>query len=190
MKILVINDSQNEDKFGKKIRENTIEMLKGERFELKDYNLNLDDLHYCIGCFNCWLKTPGTCVFDDVGRNICEDFVKSDVVLYLGPIKYGCYSPVIKRTFDRIIPDILPFFKKVNGEIHHVGRYDKYPEIVAIGYSEDISDEEEETFNSLVTANGINLQKSDVKAYVCRNDVDINKYISDFQSYLKGKEVR
>ncbi|OBR89712.1 MULTISPECIES: NAD(P)H-dependent oxidoreductase [Clostridium] len=190
MKILVINDSQNEDKFGKKIREKTVKMLKSEKFEFKDYNLNLDDLHYCIGCFNCWIKTPGICVFDDLGRNICEDFIKSDIVLYVGPIKYGCYSPVIKRALDRQIPNILPFFEEVNGEMHHSPRYDKYPELVTLGYGEDVSSEEEETFSSLVTANGINLQKSGAKAYVCKNDVDIDEYISDFESYLKGREVR
>lgn len=189
MKILVINDSQNEDKLGKKIREKTVRMLRGEKVELKDYNLNLDDLHYCIGCFNCWIKTPGLCVFDDLGKSICEDFVKSDVVIYVCPIKYGCYSPVIKRTFDRIIPDILPFFEEINGEMHHSQRYDKYPEIVALGYGKDISNEEEETFSSLVKANGTNLQKSGVKTYVCKNDADIDEYINDFQSYLKGREV-
>jgi len=190
MKILVINDSQNEDKFGKKIREKTVKMLKGEKVEFKGYNLSIDNLHHCIGCFNCWFKTPGICVFDDVSRSICEDFVKSDIVLYVGPIKYGCYSPVIKRVFDRQIPNVLPFFEEVHGEMNHSPRYDKYPELVTLGYSEDISDEEEETFSSLVTANGINFQKGGAKAYVCKNDIDIDEYISKFQNYLKGKEVR
>ncbi|WP_406547993.1 hypothetical protein ACI7YV_09820 [Clostridium ljungdahlii] len=74
--------------------------------------------------------------------------------------------------------------------MHHSPRYDKYPELVALGYSEDVSSEEEETFSSLVTANGINLQKNGAKAYVCKNDADIDEYISDFEVYLKEREVR
>lgn len=190
MKILVINDRQNENKLGREIIEKTIKTFQTKKIEFKSYNLALDDLHYCIGCFSCWLKTPGMCVFDDLGRKICEDFIKSDVVLYVGPIKYGSYSPVIKRSLDRQIPNILPFFEEVNGEMHHSPRYDKYPELVALGYSEDVSSEEEETFSSLVTANGINLQKNGAKAYVCKNDADIDEYISDFEVYLKEREVR
>lgn len=33
---------------------------EAERFFLKDKKT-----HHCIGCFHCWIKTPGKCIFDD-----------------------------------------------------------------------------------------------------------------------------
>ncbi|MEL6501924.1 MAG: flavodoxin family protein, partial [Cyanobacteria bacterium J06623_1] len=32
----------------------------------------------CIGCFGCWLKTPGICLEPDAGRDIAQAVVQID----------------------------------------------------------------------------------------------------------------
>lgn len=78
----------------------------------------------CIGCFGCWIKTPGECVQKD-RCNVIPDYIsKSSEVIVITPMFYGGYSPNIKAVFDRSIGYILPYFRIVNGEMHHQMRYE------------------------------------------------------------------
>jgi hypothetical protein len=111
----------------------------------------------CAGCFGCWVKTPGVCVIDDEGRDVARQTVQSDIVVYVTPVLFGGYGPELKKALDRSIPTILPLFRTIHGEIHHVKRYDRYPAIVALGIQPDRDPLEEEIFESLVERNAINL---------------------------------
>lgn len=81
----------------------------------------------------------------------------SNVLIIITKIYYGCYSPYIKNVIDRSIGILLPFFQKINGEIHHIYRYNQSPKLVVIGYGEDITSNEETTFKALIKANSLNL---------------------------------
>ncbi len=70
----------------------------------------------CIGCFGCWIKTPGKCVLKDGYDNMGELLSKTENVTIISRCFYGCYSPFVKNVLDRSIPWLLPFFKKRNNE--------------------------------------------------------------------------
>ena len=67
---------------------------------LSDKQLNLaplsDDVAYfnlasmkianCIGCFGCWVKTPGKCVLRDDAVKVYPIIAKSDNVIYVSKI--------------------------------------------------------------------------------------------------------
>ncbi len=110
-----------------------------------------------MGCFVCWIKTPGICVRDDIARKVARDVVQSDVLIYITPVTFGGYSSELKKALDRNIPIILPFFQKIKGEIHHKARYDHYPNLLVIGYLDKPNPEYEETFNFLVGRNALNM---------------------------------
>lgn len=84
-------------------------------------------INNCIGCFDCWLKTPGECVHHDDGRMIPPAIIESDFLLWASPLKLGYPSAVLKRAMDRSIPILLPYFDIVNDEAHHAARYPHYP---------------------------------------------------------------
>jgi len=112
----------------------------------------------CIGCFGCWVKTPGVCVIDDEGRDVAAQIVGSDLVVYVTPIQFGGYSYELKKVIDRSIPILSPYFRWVNGEVHHKKRYDTYPSVAAFAWSEGERDaEEREVFETLVKRNAINM---------------------------------
>ena len=85
------------------------------------------DLKYCIGCFDCWVKTPGLCVTDDEGRDVCRAYINSDFVLWASPVIMGFYSALLKKTIDKMIPLLHPYTTVDQGEAHHRARYEKYP---------------------------------------------------------------
>lgn len=92
------------------------------QYVLKDMNI-----HHCIGCFGCWVKTPGLCVFKDDMGEINRQVIHADFVLWASPLVLGFPSYYLKRTMDRSIPLVHPYIIAVNGEAHHLARYDQYP---------------------------------------------------------------
>jgi len=113
----------------------------------------------CLGCFGCWMKTPGVCVIDDAGRDVARRMVQSDLLVYLTPLTFGGFSSELKKAIDRSIPNLSPFFRLVRGEVHHARRYARYPRLVGIAVSADgkADPDEEELFDTLVRRNAINL---------------------------------
>jgi multimeric flavodoxin WrbA len=97
------------------------------------------------------------CIIDDAGRDIAKSVVQCDLVILLTPVTFGGYSFTLKKAIDRLIPNVLPFFKKISGEIHHVPRYDKYARFVGIGVLSEPDAEMKDVFNALVERNAINL---------------------------------
>lgn len=157
MKVLVLNGSTREDE----VSNLTCSILK-EELTKKDHQIELINLYdipiaNCLGCFGCWIKTPGECVIEDEGRYIAKAMVQSDLFVTITPITFGGYSYELKKTMDRLLPNILPFFTKIKGEVHHKPRYKKYPDYLSIGITSDCFEPKAETFKTLVTRNSINL---------------------------------
>jgi hypothetical protein len=128
------------------------------------------DIAPCLGCFGCWVKTPGECVIDDAGRDVARRFVQSDLVIYLSPIQFGGYSHELKKAVDRLIPNISPMFQLIRGEVHHRKRYRRYPRLLALGWLTRRTADQEDTFRAMVQRNGINMHAPKVLAEVFEAD--------------------
>lgn len=111
----------------------------------------------CVGCFGCWVKTPGTCVIRDNYGDMGEWLAKSDEVIIISKCFYGGYSPFVKNVLDRSISYIHPYFATRNNEMHHKKRYNHTFETSVWFYGDDITDDEKATADKLVIANSINM---------------------------------
>ncbi len=111
----------------------------------------------CAGDFFCWVRSPGICNVDDDNRLIAARIVQSDLLVYLTPVTFGGYSSALKRVVDHQIQNILPFFTSLNGEIHHQKRYERYPNVLAIGWMDDLDPRAEAVFRHLVHRNAFNM---------------------------------
>ncbi len=117
-------------------------------------------IHNCIGCFGCWLKTPGRCVLKDGYQNMGELLSKCEELIIISKCIYGSYSPFIRNVFDRCIPYLLPYFTNKNGRTRHKKRYKNKFILTVHFYGDDITNKEQETAKALVEANGINFYSS------------------------------
>ncbi len=67
---------------------------------------------------------------------------------------------------DRIICVILPFFMKINGEVHHRKRYDKYPLMMGLGVLPRVDKQSKQIFTTLVKRNSVNMHSPAQKGAV------------------------
>jgi hypothetical protein len=111
----------------------------------------------CLGCFGCWVRTPGECVLDDDGRRVARAVIQSDVTAFVTPVTFGGYSSSLKAAVDRLIPLGSPFFQRVAGETHHRRRYARYPRLLGVGTLAKPDAEAAGLFCALVGRNALNL---------------------------------
>ena len=143
-----------------------VEELSSIGWDVESLILHEMKIAYCVGCFECWVKTPGECRFNDDGREIARQFIQSDLIVCLTPVTFGGYSAELKKALDRIICLILPFFMKINGEVHHKKRYDNYPCLLGLGVMPQKDKQSEQIFTTLVRRNSINMHSPAQKGAV------------------------
>lgn len=110
----------------------------------------------CIGCFGCWIKTPGKCLIKDEYSKTGAWLGQSDEVIIISKCFYGGFSPFVKNVLDRAISYIHPYFVIRNGEMHHRRRYQNHISLKTYFYGNDIYDREKKTAKNLVAANALN----------------------------------
>jgi multimeric flavodoxin WrbA len=120
-------------------------------------DLGAQKIAYCLGCFECWTKTPGLCRIDDDGRQVTAAMLAGDLVVYLTPVTFGGYSSVLKKAVDRSICLVSPFFSRIDGEVHHRARYEQYPSLLAVGVLPAPDPSQQQMFGRLIERNALNL---------------------------------
>ena len=114
------------------------------------------NIRHCIGCFGCWVKTPGKCVLHDGYEGIGRDMGKCTELILVSRCYYGSVSPFVKTVQDRAISYIHADFVIRKGEMHHKRRYKNSITMSAHLYGEDITDLEKTTARELLNANAEN----------------------------------
>lgn len=141
MKITVFNGSPRHRE------SNTHFMLKEFLKGVKDAGAKFENIFLvkkeirpCLGCFDCWFKTPGKCIIKDDMDELLSKFLSSDIVVFATPIYIDNLTGIMKNFMDRLIPVIDNRFERDEiGECRHKKRFEKYPKIVVIsncGYPE------------------------------------------------------
>ena len=83
MKAIILNGARKDDNALDSVHEIIIEELAGIGWEVKSFALCEIKIAYCLGCFECWVKTPGICRFNDDGREIAGQFYSKRFVHYI-----------------------------------------------------------------------------------------------------------
>ncbi|NVB40034.1 flavodoxin family protein [Pseudenhygromyxa sp. WMMC2535] len=108
------------------------------------------ELAHCVGCFECWVESPGQCKTHDQSQDIARAWINADVTSIVTPVTFGGFSSEIKKILDRLICLVEPFFTKVEGEVHHQPRYDHYPAKLDVGELASPDPEAAAVFSKLV----------------------------------------
>ncbi len=110
----------------------------------------------CIGCFGCWVKTPGKCVINDGYENTGIDMSRCTDLIIVSRCCYGSFSPFVKNVLDRAISYVHPDFRTYKGKMHHKRRYNNELSISAYLYGEEITEAEKATMKKVINGNADN----------------------------------
>lgn len=146
--------------------------LPFDKQQVKFIDLSRQSISNCIGCFGCWVKTPGKCVIRDDAPKIYPLIAQSTHLLYISRICFGGYDTPMKTLLERTIPIQKAFIRLYHGETHHVQRRvaPKNAVIIAYGSSDP---QEQELFQRLVARNANNMQFHEWKVvFVSEDDID------------------
>lgn len=101
--------------------------------EVENVFLAKKEINHCLGCFSCWIKTPGQCVIKDDMEELLSEFMDSDVVVFATPLYVDNVTGIMKNFMDRFMPLVDPHFEKDGqGEYRHIKKSEQVPKLVVI----------------------------------------------------------
>lgn len=174
MKITILNgnpESQNKtfDAYIAKLAET----LEAQDQETKTLFLRDININYCVGCFGCWVKTPGQCVARDDSHEVCHAIINSDLLLWAAPMRMGFPSALLKKMMDKSIPLIHPYFVVEHGEAHHRPRYDLYPRVGLLLEQEADTDKEDlDIVSDIFSRTALNMKSRLEFSFTMNHSVD------------------
>ncbi len=189
MKAIILDGTKSDNNESTKIFDLMLEELKKLNWEVISIVLEDKNIGYCTGCFGCWVQTPGECVIKDYEEEVVRNMVHSDLIIYLTPIMFGGYSSILKKALDRQIGRVLPYFTKVDGEVHHSKRYEKEQSLISIGLLGKHDTEKEEIFKMLVARNAINMWAPFQRAIISLKGENESGFSNNFNKALMEVEA-
>ncbi|MCD4803223.1 MAG: NAD(P)H-dependent oxidoreductase [Anaerolineales bacterium] len=139
MKITILNGNPEPSGFDQylKVLKSALETNNHQvtRIDLRELPLK-----YCIGCFDCWVKTPGICDADDASQEMDRAVINSDFTLWAAPLKMGFPAALMKMALDKHLPLIHPYMVVDQNEAHHLKRYKIYPRVGMLIEKEEDTD--------------------------------------------------
>ena len=157
MKAVILDGAESGDPAIDEVHQSIRKELTECGWECESFPLDTMKIAHCAGCFGCWLKTPGICVVDDDARIVASHAIQCDLLILLSRVTYGGYSFPLKKTLERMIGLITPWFRLVEGEVHHKPRYSRFPVLAAVGVMKQLDVERAQLFTTLASRNAINM---------------------------------
>ena len=95
------------------------------------------DLEACIGCYTCWVHTPGECIHKDKDGMVAalESYNNADMVIFGTPLYHFSMSGIMKTFIDRTLPRIEPWLiphPSLPGVTFHPERFHKPTQIMLV----------------------------------------------------------
>ena len=78
---------------------------------------------HCMGCNNCWLKTPGVCAIKDDYEIILKKLVNAENFWVVADTKFGFIDYRGKQVLDRVVPMLNMYIEIRDGWERHQLRY-------------------------------------------------------------------
>lgn len=125
MKIMILNGSPKGDASDTMhlTRAFVAGMNDGQENEIHTIHVMEKHIEFCTGCFSC-MHNGGTCIHHDDMREILEEILDSDVLLFSFPLYcYGMPAP-LKALIDRTLPLSSMAMEKVGDHYEHKAQRD------------------------------------------------------------------
>ena len=192
MKSFILDGSSPDDPVAININRCLLKLLEPDGASVTRVALAGQDIKGCIGCLNCFFKTPGKCHFDDIARELPHHYVDSDLAVFITPVTFGGFSSVFARAYNRMMIQLESHLvETINGELLRKKRYGRaHPAVMVIGMEKEPDPDAEGVFTALVSSNAmlhLRAPKHSV-AYVASDfsESDIARTISESLAFVRS----
>jgi len=150
--------------------------ITGNDFDIINAN---DAFAPCIGCFGCWLKTPGICKTNDGLKYFGALSGSCQEMVVISRNCYGGYSEAVKRVLDRNVPSSLPFFTYRSGKMRHRARYSVKKKCFTVFLYGDFLDIEKDAAKLMVEANRSNKAYKEANLHIVNDVSEIGAFFHE-----------
>lgn len=137
MHIVAFNSSPrlNETSITERVLQRVLTGARQAGATTETFYLRQHRIKHCLGCFECWFKTPGKCIQqDDMTTVLLPKFLEGDLVILASPIYDMFLNARMKMFLERMIP-LMDIVKAYEAECEmdvQIWRVEKFPRIVAL----------------------------------------------------------
>jgi len=157
MNIIVFFDKDSKTSLSNDLLASTEGLLKATKHKFEIVNIGREDLALCTGCIQCFMKNNGICVNKDKMSEVNSRIKDFDTLIYVGPIVFGQFSSTIKNAMDK-------------SQTIYISRLGKIPYVIAIGYNENLLEQEKKTFIDIFRKH---YGESDIVHPLLKNNIDV-----------------
>lgn len=187
MKITILNGAPEPTSFDRCL-DQLISSLEGKGHEVTRLDLRDLPLRYCIGCWGCWVKTPGQCSAQDASIEMDRAVINSDFTLWATPLKMGFPSALLKMALDKHIPLIHPYMEVDQHEAHHLKRYQRYPRVgLLVGKEMDTDSTDIQILTDIFSRTAFNFKTS--LEFLETTDLPVEEVVSKITEPRKGSHL-
>ncbi|MBR5083351.1 MAG: flavodoxin family protein [Prevotella sp.] len=98
-------------------------IVSKEEKEVEVINTSDMKIAHCIGCNQCWLKTPGVCAIKDDYEEIVKKLVQASNLWIVSDTHFGFLNHRGKQVLDRLMPILNMYIQFRDGWMRHQLRY-------------------------------------------------------------------
>ncbi len=126
--IVVFDGGPRSKKFSKTtfMADNFVAGAKSAGATVDYIKLSDHKIRHCSGCYTCWTKTPGECIYNDDMTELRKKYRQADLVIFASPLYVFSVTGILKDFMDRLLPVMKPYI--LLDEKGHTKHPDRFPE--------------------------------------------------------------
>jgi multimeric flavodoxin WrbA len=135
MRIIAFNSSPRDNETSKTelILQKFLEGARRAGAQTETLYLRNYTIKHCLGCFSCWVKTPGRCVQkDDMAEELFDRYLAADLVVLATPLYHFNMNARLKLFIERTLPMISPMLADRGARTGHPYRYEHIPKLAVV----------------------------------------------------------
>ena len=135
MRIIAFNSSPRDNQTSKTelVLQKFLEGARRAGAEAETLYLRNYKIKHCLGCFSCWVKTPGRCVQkDDMAEALFERYLSADLAVLATPLYHYNMNARMKMFIERTLPMVSPIFADRGERTGHPFRFERVPKVAVV----------------------------------------------------------
>lgn len=130
MKILLLRANPRKSGYTEYVTNLVLEGVRAAGATVVDIDLTTRHIAHCLGCYHCWLATPGRCVHNDDMTPLLESVLDAELVLCATPLFHYSMSSYLKLFMERTLPLTMEGFEltpsgRMRNRTRYPGRWNK-----------------------------------------------------------------